>query len=202
MIMATIDLEATMVRAPAPKAELRHWKLSREPDGLAVLVFDKADATANTLSADAMAEFNRVLDQLDREKPRALLIRSGKASGFIAGADVDEFTTLSTEEGATALVKRGWDTFERLAAVPYPTLALIRGFCLGGGLELALACRYRVAIDLPSGLSAWAAIFNEEVAGVGVHVRDAPGKAIRATHRHDRAPGQRRSHRILAATPA
>ncbi len=147
--MATIDLEATMVRAPAPKAELRHWRLSREADGLAVLVFDKADATANTLSADAMAEFNRVLDQLDRDRPRALLIRSGKASGFIAGADVDEFTTLSTEEGAIALVKRGWDTFERLAAVPYPTLALIRGFCLGGGLELALACRYRVAIDEP-----------------------------------------------------
>ncbi len=48
-----------------------------------------------------------------------------------------------------AVVKRGWDTFERLAAVKYPTLALIRGFCLGGGLELALACRYRVVVDEP-----------------------------------------------------
>ena len=144
-----IDLEATMVRVPAPTAELRHWKLVREADGLAVFSFDKADATANTLSADAMAEFNRALDLLERERPRALLIRSAKESGFIAGADIDEFTTLSTEEGALALVKRGWTTFERLAAVPYPTLALVRGFCLGGGLELALACRYRVAIDEP-----------------------------------------------------
>ncbi|MCC6378632.1 MAG: hypothetical protein IT519_07435, partial [Burkholderiales bacterium] len=118
-----IDLEATMVRVPAPTAELRHWKLVREADGLAVLSFDKADATANTLSADAMAEFNRALDLLERERPRALLIRSAKESGVIAGADIDEFTTLSTEEGALALVKRGWTTFERLAAVPYPTLA-------------------------------------------------------------------------------
>ena len=48
-----------------------------------------------------------------------------------------------------AIVRRGWDTFERLAALPFPTLALIRGFCLGGGLELALACRYRVVVDEP-----------------------------------------------------
>ena len=145
----TIDLEATLVRMPAPKAELRHWKLTREADGLAVLAFDQADASANTLSAEAMAEFNLALDLLDREKPRALLIRSAKASGFIAGADIDEFGAIATEAGAVALVKRGWDTFERLAAVSYPTLALVRGFCLGGGLELALACRYRVAIDEP-----------------------------------------------------
>ncbi|MEO8487217.1 MAG: 3-hydroxyacyl-CoA dehydrogenase NAD-binding domain-containing protein [Betaproteobacteria bacterium] len=147
--MTTIDLDATLVRAPEPKAALRHWKLSREADGLAVLVFDKAGESTNTLSAEAMAEFNRVLDALDRDKPRALLIRSGKASGFIAGADIDEFGAIENEEGAIALVKRGWDAFERLAAVPYPTLALIRGYCLGGGLELALACRYRVAVDEP-----------------------------------------------------
>ena len=144
-----IDLEATMVRAPVAKPELRHWKLTRESDGLAVLVFDKAGASANSLSAEALAEFNRALDELDRARPRALLIRSGKASGFIAGADIDEFGAITTEEGATALVKRGYDAFERLAAVPYPTLALVRGFCLGGGLELALACRYRVAVDEP-----------------------------------------------------
>jgi 3-hydroxyacyl-CoA dehydrogenase/enoyl-CoA hydratase/3-hydroxybutyryl-CoA epimerase len=128
---------------------MRHWNILREADGFATLVFDKAGASTNTLSAEALAEFNEALEALDREPPKALIVRSGKASGFIAGADVDEFGAIATEEGAIALVKRGWDAFERLAAVRYPTLALIRGFCLGGGLELALACRYRVAVDEP-----------------------------------------------------
>jgi len=128
---------------------MRHWNILREADGFATLVFDKAGTSTNTLSAEVLAEFNEALDALDREPPKALIVRSGKASGFIAGADVDEFGAIATEEGAIALVKRGWNAFERLAAVRYPTLALIRGFCLGGGLELALACRYRVAVDEP-----------------------------------------------------
>src|SRR5690349_4025089 len=123
-MQTALDLDATIVRAPAPKAQLRHWTLAREADGLATLTFDKAGESTNTLSADAMAEFNRVLDELDRAPPTGLIVRSGKASGFIAGADIDEFGAIATEEGAIALVKRGWDTFERLAAVRYPTLAL------------------------------------------------------------------------------
>jgi len=128
---------------------MRHWSLTREPDGLAWLTFDKAGAAANTLSAEVLAELNTVLDDLERAPPRALAIRSGKATGFIAGADIDEFGQMASEEGAFALVRRGWDTFERLSKAGYPTLALVRGFCLGGGLELALACRYRVVVDEP-----------------------------------------------------
>jgi len=128
---------------------MRHWTLTREADGLARLVFDKAEATANTLSAEAFAELNQALDELDRDPPKGLVIASGKANGFIAGADVDEFRSVHDEAGALAIVRRGWDTFERLAAVPYPTVALVRGFCLGGGMELALACRHRVVVDEP-----------------------------------------------------
>jgi 3-hydroxyacyl-CoA dehydrogenase/enoyl-CoA hydratase/3-hydroxybutyryl-CoA epimerase len=128
---------------------MRHWILTREADGLADLVFDKAGTTTNTLSSEVFAELNQVLDELDRDPPQGLIVESGKRNGFIAGADVDEFGMVKTEADAIALVKRGWDTFERLAAAKYPTLALIRGFCLGGGLELALACRYRVVIDEP-----------------------------------------------------
>ena len=128
---------------------MQHWTLKREVDGLARLVFDKQGATTNTLSAAVMAEFNEALDELDRAPPKGLVIVSGKANGFIAGADIEEFGTVRSEADAIALVRRGWDTFERLAAVPYPTLALVRGFCLGGGLELALACRYRVVVDEP-----------------------------------------------------
>jgi 3-hydroxyacyl-CoA dehydrogenase / enoyl-CoA hydratase / 3-hydroxybutyryl-CoA epimerase len=128
---------------------MQHWTLTRDTDGLAWLTFDKAGATANTLSAAVLAELNEALDVLDRDPPPGLVIRSGKANGFIAGADVAEFSQVTDEAGGIAIVRRGWDTFERLAQVKYPTLALVRGFCLGGGLELALACRYRVVVDEP-----------------------------------------------------
>ena len=128
---------------------MQHWFITREAGGLATLAFDKAGSTTNTLSAAVLAELNDALDQFDREPPTGLIIRSGKANGFIAGADVDEFGEVKDAAGAMAIVRRGWDTFERLASVKYPTLALIKGFCLGGGLELALACRYRVAVDEP-----------------------------------------------------
>lgn len=128
---------------------MQHWTIERNADGLAWLTLDKIGATANTLSGEVLAELNEALDLLDADAPRGLVIRSGKANGFIAGADVDEFAGVTDEAGALAIVKRGWDTFERLAQVRYPTLALVKGFCLGGGLELALACRYRVVVDEP-----------------------------------------------------
>jgi 3-hydroxyacyl-CoA dehydrogenase / enoyl-CoA hydratase / 3-hydroxybutyryl-CoA epimerase len=128
---------------------MQHWTITRDADGYATLTFDKAGSAVNTLSAAVLAELNEALDLLDRDPPKGLVIRSGKANGFIAGADVDEFGEVKDEAGAIAIVKRGWDTFERLAHVKYPTLALVRGFCLGGGLELALACRYRVVVDEP-----------------------------------------------------
>src|SRR5450432_1353578 len=96
-----------------------------------------------------MIELRSALTELAAQPPKGLVIRSGKANGFIAGADIDEFGELKSVDDAVALVKRGWDTFELLASAPYPTLALIRGFCLGGGMELALACRYRVVVDEP-----------------------------------------------------
>lgn len=128
---------------------LQHWRLEREGDGLAWAVFDRGDAATNTLSTQALAELAALLDMLELEPPAGLIIRSAKAGGFIAGADIEEFTRIETPEAARALVQRGWDLFNRLAAVPYPTLALIHGHCMGGGLELALACRYRLAIDQP-----------------------------------------------------
>src|SRR5450631_857194 len=130
-------------------ATYKNWKLDRDPDGIAWLAFDKAGASTNTLSADVFEELRAVLAELAAAPPKGLVIRSGKDNGFIAGADIDGFTQLKTVDDAIALVQRGWDTYNELAAVPYPTLALVRGFCLGGGLELALACRYRVVVDEP-----------------------------------------------------
>jgi 3-hydroxyacyl-CoA dehydrogenase / enoyl-CoA hydratase / 3-hydroxybutyryl-CoA epimerase len=130
-------------------SSLLHWKLERDADGLAWLTFDKNGTATNTLSAAVMVELRAALAELASQPPKGLVIRSGKENGFIAGADIDEFGELKTVDDAAALVKRGWDTFELLANAPYPTLALVRGFCLGGGMELALACRYRVMVDEP-----------------------------------------------------
>ena len=115
------------------------------------LTLDRAgDVDQHAVRGGAWRNFARCSAQLAADPPRGLVIRSGKANGFIAGADVDEFGGLESVDDAIALVRRGWDTFDELAATPYPTLALVRGFCLGGGMELALACRYRVAVDDPS----------------------------------------------------
>jgi 3-hydroxyacyl-CoA dehydrogenase/enoyl-CoA hydratase/3-hydroxybutyryl-CoA epimerase len=129
---------------------MRHWTLTRAGDGIATLALDKKDAPVNTLSADVMAELAEALDQFDTAPPKGLVVRSGKDNGFIAGADVGEFRAAKDPQDGLAIVRRGAALFDRLARVPYPTLALVKGFCLGGGLELALACRYRIAVDDPS----------------------------------------------------
>ena len=128
---------------------LRHWKLETDRDDIVWLTFDKAESSTNTLSADVIAEFSALLDELRAKNPRAVVIRSGKPSGFIAGADVEEFTKVTSTEEALAIVRRGWDVMNKLAALPFPSVALVNGFCMGGGLELALACRYRIAVDQP-----------------------------------------------------
>jgi len=126
---------------------LVHWKLQRDADGTAWAILDRQNASTNVLTVEVMAELTTLLDECDRQVPKALIFKSGKAAGFIAGADIEEFTHLDTGAQARDLVRRGWDIYQRLAAAPYPTLALIRGHCLGGGTELALACRYRIAVD-------------------------------------------------------
>lgn len=128
---------------------LQHWKIALDAEGIAMATLDKAGESANSLSVAVMSELGQILDALDKQPPKALIFCSGKEAGFIAGADIQEFTQLDTPEKGKALVERGWNLFNRLAAVSYPTLAIVRGHCLGGGLELALACRYLLAVDEP-----------------------------------------------------
>jgi 3-hydroxyacyl-CoA dehydrogenase/enoyl-CoA hydratase/3-hydroxybutyryl-CoA epimerase len=123
------------------------WTLQRDAEGLATLIIDKPGASANVLSRAVLEELDGLLGQLAASPPRALVVRSGKASGFIAGADINEFVGLKGLEEAYALIRGGQQVIDKLAALPCPTVAAIHGFALGGGLELALACRYRVAAD-------------------------------------------------------
>ncbi len=122
------------------------WQLERDAEGVAWLTLDVPGSSANTLGRAVMQELDARLAELEAAPPRGVVIRSGKASGFIAGADIREFRGLETEQGAYELVRAGQRVLDRLEALPCPSVALVQGFALGGGLELALACRYRVAV--------------------------------------------------------
>lgn len=138
---------------------LRHWTLDSLPegDGLYGLTFDMAGSGVNVLSRETVAELDGLLDELKTSGARGLVIRSAKRSGFLAGADVTEFlrpdgSAIGITE-AEALIRAGQAVVDTLERLPMPTLALVHGHCLGGGLELALACTFRVVrADAPDGV--------------------------------------------------
>ncbi len=127
----------------------QHWRKEQDSDEIIWLYIDKAESKANVLSRTVIEELDELLEEIEGDKPAGVVIISGKTSGFIAGADVNEFTTLQDQDDGFALVRRAQAVFDRLEALHCPTVALIQGFCLGGGMELALACRYRIAVDDP-----------------------------------------------------
>ncbi len=127
---------------------MKHWRLEQE-DGIALLTLDVEGKSANVLTREAMAELEQVLTSLAGNPPQGLIIRSGKASGFIAGADVREFVQVSDTARATEIARHGQRVFDLIAGLSCPSVAVIHGYCLGGGLELALACRYRIVQEGP-----------------------------------------------------
>src|SRR4051812_44836341 len=134
---------------PTPDAAgpYKNFKLTRDSDGIAWLLFDREGASANTLSADLIEELDRILGELETTRPAGLVIRSAKTSGFIAGADVNAFRGASDVLAVETEISRAHAVIDRLEALRIPTVAVIHGFCLGGGLEVALACQMRIAID-------------------------------------------------------
>jgi len=122
-----------------------------EADGVLTLRFDLPGEKVNLLTLATMDEFELRLEEVARRRDaKALLIESGKPGSFIAGADLRAFAELADVAAAEAASRRGQSVFARLEALPMATVALIHGACVGGGLELALACRHRVASDDPA----------------------------------------------------
>ncbi len=128
-----------------PQRTLKHWRLARDDQGIAWLGLDQRDSSVNTLSEAVLTELQELLSALESSPPLGIVIHSGKSNGFIAGADVNEFRGLQDPAAVEARIRRAHEIMDRLEAFPVATVALVHGFCLGGGLELALACRYRIA---------------------------------------------------------
>lgn len=124
-----------------------HWQLRVDSDGIAWLALDKRGASTNSLSRDVMEELQGHVQSLEQSKPRAVVLYSGKAQGFIAGADIKEFVGIKSAAEGLPLIRQGQSVLDRLEALSCPTVAAINGFALGGGLEVALACRYRVVAE-------------------------------------------------------
>jgi 3-hydroxyacyl-CoA dehydrogenase/enoyl-CoA hydratase/3-hydroxybutyryl-CoA epimerase len=121
------------------------WRLAWDEDRVAWLIFDQPDAAVNLLSSQALRELDEILDVILREDAKGLVLRSAKPAGFCVGADIDQFREVSGPADIVEKLEAAHAVANRLAALSFPTVAVLHGFCLGGGLELALCCRYRLA---------------------------------------------------------
>ena len=157
---------------PASTIAGSNLRLTRDEDGIAWLLFDKSDLSANTLSDEVLKELDATLAIVEREAPKGLVIRSAKPSGFIAGADINAFSGATDAAAIEQTLGNARKIVERLAALKMPTVAVVHGFCLGGGLEIALACKKRIAIK--------GATFGFPEVQLGLH--PGLGGTARSTH--------------------
>ena len=124
-----------------------HWKTSVGEDGIVVLALDRAGSKVNAISRAVLDELAQIVERLAIEEPTGVIIHSAKASGLAVGADITEFADYARQGSVLENIEHGQRVFESLARLRCPTVGAIHGACLGGGTELMLACRQRVAID-------------------------------------------------------
>lgn len=128
-------------------ADLTHIRIDRAASGVVTVWFDVQGSPVNVFNAEVMTELQQVVEHLERNLARVVVFRSAKPSGFFAGADIKQIQSVSSEADVKRMLEAGHTIFGRIEKLPTPTIAVIHGPCVGGGLEFALACRYRVARD-------------------------------------------------------
>lgn len=124
-----------------------HWKIDRDDENICWLHLDVADSSTNVLSSAVLEELKTIINELAQSMPAGIVFVSDKRNGFIAGADINEFTVIKTQEQAMEMLNRGHEIMNMIESLPCTTVAMIKGYCLGGGMELALACTYRIMCD-------------------------------------------------------
>nr|WP_295892180.1 3-hydroxyacyl-CoA dehydrogenase NAD-binding domain-containing protein [uncultured Devosia sp.] len=131
--------------------ETKNWSFHRDVENLGWLTINTPGAPVNTLSREAIMELEQLVGRFEELAQTGelvgVILLSGKDSGFIAGADVSEFDAMSDFSVLPEALRRTHALFARIENLKIPVVAGIHGFCLGGGLELALACHYRVAVN-------------------------------------------------------
>lgn len=125
----------------------KNWNLHKDSEHICWLHLDVSNSSTNVLRSDVLQELGDILGELSQSLPTALVFVSDKPNGFIAGADINEFLQISTTDEAKQMLQRGHDIMNMIESLPCTTVAMIDGFCLGGGMELALACDYRILCD-------------------------------------------------------
>ena len=127
------------------QSEYRNWRLDFDIDRVCWLTLDRAGESTNSLSREVLAELEQIVSGFEKEPPRGLVLQSGKPESFIVGADVREFEQAGSAAEAETFIRQAHALFDRFEALPFPKAVAIDGYCLGGGLELALCCDYRIA---------------------------------------------------------
>lgn len=126
----------------------KHWDLQKDSDNILWLGLDRKDTSINSMNEEVLDELNSLLHEIAQDKNAiGLIVYSSKGKGFIAGADVTLFSKFESPAHAVDFLRKGQAVYARLEALSIPSVAMIDGFCMGGGYELALACTYRVASD-------------------------------------------------------
>lgn len=125
----------------------KNWKIEKDEEDICWLHLDVENSSTNILRSDVISELSEILNELAQSLPAGIIFVSDKSNGFIAGADINEFTEVKTIDQATEMLTRGHEIMNKIESLPCTTVAMIDGFCLGGGMELALACNYRVLCD-------------------------------------------------------
>ena len=124
-----------------------HWKTSQSDDGIVTLSLDREGSSVNAISRAVLNELDQIVERLAIEKPAGVIIHSAKPAGFAVGADIKAFLEYAKNDTVQENIEHGQRVYESLAKLPCPTVAAIHGACMGGGTELILACRQRIAVD-------------------------------------------------------
>jgi 3-hydroxyacyl-CoA dehydrogenase / enoyl-CoA hydratase / 3-hydroxybutyryl-CoA epimerase len=132
-----------------PLPNLKHWRFEIDFESIAWAVFDQQGQSTNSFGQETTRELEQIVSAAEeaarRGEARALVFMSGKDKAFIAGADIREFENLTREKDVEDVVRQVTTLFDRIESMPIPVIAAIHGYCLGGGLEFAMACHYRIA---------------------------------------------------------
>jgi 3-hydroxyacyl-CoA dehydrogenase/enoyl-CoA hydratase/3-hydroxybutyryl-CoA epimerase len=127
-----------------------HWDVEHDDDDIVWLALDRQGESTNTLSKAVIRELGEIISVLESTPPAGVVISSAKDGSFIVGADIREFDHYDKACDVSAMITQGHAVFARLENLPSHTVATVHGFCLGGGLELALSCNYIIALNVPA----------------------------------------------------